>query len=229
MAVGVEAALRGNGSLAVGNIAGTNIVNILLILGLSALLRPLAPHLQTLRFDLPVMTATAVALMAMAWDGVLTRAEGAVLVGAAIVYTAAVIHWTQRESRTVQKEFAREYGTPRDGRATREVVWNLAVLVVGIAVIVVGSDWLVRGAVELARILGISDAFIGLTVVAIGTSSPELLTTVIGTLRNDRDIAIGNLLGSSVHNILLRKQITAKIMPVTCVTLGDRGCVLICE
>jgi cation:H+ antiporter len=112
-------------------------------------------------------------------------------------------------AKGVQADFAEEYATPPDGRTTRQIVWNLTSLIVCIAVIVIGAYWLVDGAVGLARMLGVSDAFIGLTVVAIGTSSPELVTTVVGTLRNDRDIAIGNLLGSSVYNILL-------ILGVTC-------------
>jgi cation:H+ antiporter len=213
LAVGIEAALRGSGSLAVGNIAGTNTLNILLILGLSALLKPLALSVRTVRFGLPMMIVAAVALMAMAWDGFLTRAEGAVLVGAALVFTVMIVRLARLESRAVRAEFAREYGAPREGRATRDVAWHFALLVGGIAMIVVGAKWLVDGAVQLARMLGVSDAFIGLTVVAIGTSSPELVTTVIGTLRNTRDIAIGNLLGSSIYNIILILGVTCLIPP----------------
>jgi cation:H+ antiporter len=213
LAVGIEAVLRGSGSLAVGNIAGTNTLNILLILGLSALLKPLALSVRTVRFGLPMMIVAAVALMAMAWDGFLTRAEGAVLVGAALVFTVMIVRLARLESRAVRAEFAREYGAPREGRATRDVAWHFALLVGGIAMIVVGAEWLVDGAVQLARMLGVSDAFIGLTVVAIGTSSPELVTTVIGTLRNTRDIAIGNLLGSSIYNIILILGVTCLIPP----------------
>jgi cation:H+ antiporter len=213
LAVGIEATLRGSGSLAVGNIAGTNTLNILLILGLSALLKPLAVSVRTVRFGLPMMIVAAVALMAMAWDGFLTRAEGAVLVGAALVFTVMIVRLARLESRAVRAEFAREYGAPREGRATRDVAWHFALLVGGIAMIVVGAEWLVDGAVQLARMLGVSDAFIGLTVVAIGTSSPELVTTVIGTLRNTRDIAIGNLLGSSIYNIILILGVTCLIPP----------------
>jgi cation:H+ antiporter len=213
LAVGIEATLRGSGSLAVGNIAGTNTLNILLILGLSALLKPLAVSVRTVRFGLPMMIVAAVALMAMAWDGFLTRAEGAVLVGAALVFTVMIVRLARLESRAVRAEFAREYGAPREGRATRDVAWHFALLVGGIAMIVVGAKWLVDGAVQLARMLGVSDAFIGLTVVAIGTSSPELVTTVIGTLRNTRDIAIGNLLGSSIYNIILILGVTCLIPP----------------
>ncbi|MGB3386358.1 MAG: calcium/sodium antiporter [Pseudaminobacter sp.] len=211
LAVGIDAALQGKGSLAVGNIAGTNIFNILFILGLSAAFLPLAMEMRTLRFDLPVMTVAACALLAMAWNGILTRVEGAILVGAAIIYTAAVIGWARRESRAVRLDFAKEYAIPASRRENGKVASHLAGLGIGIVVIVVGAEWLVDGAVELARIMGVSDAFIGLTVVAIGTSAPELVTTVISTLRQERDIAVGNLLGSSIYNILLILGITTLV------------------
>ena len=210
LAVCIEAARRGSGALAVANIAGTNIVNILLILGLSALLRPLALTMQTLRFDLPVMTLVAGALAVRALDGWLSRGEGIVMLLAAVVYTVAIIRLARRESFMTRMEFAREYTASHRLSPTGETVFNGAVLLLGIVVIVLGSDWLVDGGVGLARSMGISDAVIGLTIVAIGTSAPELVTTVIGTLRNERDIAIGNLLGSSIYNILA-------ILGVTCV------------
>jgi cation:H+ antiporter len=210
LAVGIEAALQGSGSLAMGNIAGTNTFNILFILGLSALLAPLALEMRTLRVDLPVMIAAAVALMAMSWDGLLTRMEGAVLAGAALVYTVVIVRGAKRESRRVKAEFAAEYAVAANG-TKRKAAASFAVLVIGIAVIVAGADWLVAGAVDLAGMLGVSDAFIGLTVVAIGTSSPELVTTIVSTLRQERDIAIGNLLGSSVYNILFILGVTALV------------------
>ena len=205
LAVGIDAALQGNGALAVGNIAGTNMANILLILGLSALLEPLALQMQTLRFDLPSMVAAALVLMVTAWDGVLTRGEGIVLLGLGALYTVGIAYFARRESRTIRAEFAKEFGkTPKRGeRSLREAVWSLAALLAGIVVIVVGADWFVDGAVGLARMMGVSDAFIGLTIVALGTSSPELVTTIVGTLKKERDIAVGNLLGSSVYNILV--------------------------
>lgn len=215
LAVGVLAAAEGNGSLAVGNIAGTNTFNLLFILGLSALLRPLSMQMRTVRFDLPVMTGAALLLWLLAADGVLVRGDGAVLVTAAIVYSALVIHTSRRESRPVQDEFVGEYSDdhgdapPVSGR--RRLTWDTALLVIGIAVVVIGAEWLVDGAVGIARDFGVSDAFIGLTVVAIGTSAPELVTTVISTIRNQRDIAVGNLLGSSIYNILLILGITALV------------------
>lgn len=203
LAVGIDAALQGNGALAVGNIAGTNTVNLLLILGLSALLHPLALHRRTLGLDLPVMVAAGLALLLLSLDGRLTRFDGAVLIAAGLAYTAAVLRTARRESRAVRMQCAPEYAAPdAGGRARRDILRSLAALVLGIGVIVVAADWFVDGAVALARLWGVSDAFIGLTVVAIGTSSPELVTTVVSTLRKQRDIAIGNLLGSSVYNIV---------------------------
>jgi len=211
LAVGIDAALQGNGSLAVGNIAGTNTFNILFILGLSALLMPLALEMRTLRIDLPMMIVAAVALVAMAWDGILTQAEGAVLVAAGLGYTVVIVRGAREEGRAIRAEFAREFGVGHGHHAKREVASNFAILVAGMVVIVAGADLLVDGAVGLARMMGVSDAFIGLTVVAVGTSAPELVTTIVSTLRNERDIAVGNLLGSSVYNILIILGVTALI------------------
>ncbi|PBN42904.1 calcium/sodium antiporter [Sphingobium sp. D43FB] len=207
LAVGIDAAVQGNGSLAVGNIAGTNTVNILLILGLSAALQPLAIQMQTLRLELPVIVFASATLLGFAWDGVLSRLEGLVLLTMGVIFTLAVIRIARRETMKVKLEFAREFGPRR--LAKRQTVTEMLMLAVGLIVIVVGADWLVDGAVALARLWHVSDAFIGLTIVAIGTSAPELVTTVISTIRGDRDIAIGNLIGSSVYNILV-------ILGVTC-------------
>lgn len=213
LAVGIEAARQGAGALAVGNIAGTNTVNILLILGMSALLRPLALESATLRFELPVMTVAALALLLMSLDGLLTRLEGAVLVLAGGVFTAALIAWSRQESRAVRAEYRSEYGVTRARRRVGEVAYALLMLVGGLAIVVLGSDWLVEGAIGLARQIGVSEAFIGLTIVAIGTSSPELVTTAVGTLRGNRDLAIGNLIGSSIYNVLLILGITCVVSP----------------
>ena len=210
LAVGIDAVLQGSGDIAVGNIAGTNVVNILLILGLSALMRPLALRAETLWLDLPMMVVASFALLYMASDGDLSRTEGIVLVSASLIYTTAVLHVARRERKAVRMSFAREIAAAtRPSESNGSLIPNLTALVVGLGVIVVAADWLVDGSVSLARFWGVSDAFIGLTIVAIGTSSPELVTTIVSTLRKQRDIAIGNLLGSSVYNILF-------ILGVTC-------------
>ncbi|MDX1884654.1 calcium/sodium antiporter [Mycolicibacterium sp. 120270] len=201
LAVGVVAAVEDNGALAVGNITGTNVVNLLLVLGLSALLLPLALELRTLRVELPVMTGAAVLLWLLAFDGVLSRLDGVVLIVCAIVYTGAVVASARRESREVASEFAEAY--PQQPEPPGRTALNVVMTVVGVAVIVVGAERLVDAAVGMARGFGVSDALIGLTVVAIGTSAPELVTTVVSTLRRQRDIAVGNLLGSSIYNIIL--------------------------
>ncbi len=224
LAVGIEAVRSGNGALAVGNITGSNTVNILLILGLSALLEPLALRLQTIRLELPAMVLTALLLMAMAWNGVLSRAEGAVMVGAGLLYTVLIIYASRKESRAARADFTREYGLPPNGSG-RETMRNLGALMLGIIMTVVGADWFVDGAVGLARAMGVSDAFIGLTIVAVGTSAPELVTTIIGTLKHERDIAVGNLIGSSVYNILIILGITC-LVPSSGVAV-DRKLILV--
>jgi cation:H+ antiporter len=210
LAVGVVAASEGTGALALGNIAGANVINLLFVLGLSALMLPLAIEMRTLRFELPVMAGAAILLWVLAVDGVLSRVDGLILVIGAIGYTYAVILAARRETREATAEFAEAY--PADGtRASggHRTALHVGMTLGGIAIIVLGAQRLVDGAVGMARAFGVSDALIGLTVVAIGTTAPELVTTVVSTLRGDRDIAVGNLLGSSIYNILL-------ILGVTC-------------
>lgn len=210
LAVGIDAALQDEGELAVGNIAGTNMVNILLILGLSAVLRPLAIRTRTVRFDLPVVVIASAMLMAMAWDGSLSRMDGALLTMAGLGYTFAIVRIASHESRS-GAGFAQDFTDGSESSPANGTGWSFAALILGIALSVLGAEWLVDGAVALAREWHVSDAFIGLTIVAIGTSSPELVTTVISTVRNTRDIAIGNLLGSSVYNILFILGITCLV------------------
>jgi cation:H+ antiporter len=210
LAVGVVAASEGTGALALGNIAGANVINLLFVLGLSALMLPLAIEMRTLRFELPVMAGAAILLWVLAVDGVLSRVDGLILVIGAIGYTYAVILAARRETREATAEFAEAY--PADGtRASggHRTALHVGMTLGGIAIIVLGAQRLVDGAVGMARAFGVSDALIGLTVVAIGTTAPELVTTVVSTLRGDRHIAVGNLLGSSIYNILL-------ILGVTC-------------
>lgn len=212
LAVGIDAALHGAGDLAVGNIAGTNIVNILLIFGLSAAIRPVGLRAETLWLDLPAIVLASLALFVLAMDGSLSRIDGMLLVGGAIVYTVAIVRAAQGERRSVQKAFAEGLAeTALAPEPQGRVLPNLVALIIGIAVVVLGADWLVEGAVGLARLWGVSDELIGLTIVAVGTSSPELVTTIVSTIRKQRDIAIGNLLGSSVYNIVCILGITCLV------------------
>jgi cation:H+ antiporter len=216
LAVGITASLQGRGALAVGNIAGTNVFNILFILGLSALLQPLPLHLHILKLELPVIIASAALMTGLAWDGVLSRLDGGVLFGAAVVYTVALIRISRAETQAVKEDFREMYGA--DAIMTRQtVVWTrvryAVVLAAGLGLLVLGADWLVSGAVDIARALGISEAMIGLTIVAMGTSAPELVTTIVATLKDERDVAVGNLLGSSIYNILVILGLTCLVTP----------------
>ena len=219
LAVGLTAAHEGRGPLAVGNIAGTNIVNILLILGLSAAIRPLPTRSLSVRLDVPVMIATAGVLFIMALDGVLDRTEGLGLLLAAVVYTVALVMLSRQEDSSTRLEFrdalAGQAPPSRHPTGGGAWVWNAVLLVAGMALAVLGAELLVAGAVALAKAYGVSDAFIGLTIVAIGTSAPELVTTLISTARNDRDVAIGNLIGSSIYNVLVILGLTMLAAPAS--------------
>ena len=210
LAIGIDAAVGGNTGLAVGNIVGTNLVNILFILGLSALLVPVAFQRSTLKFDLPAMTAAAVVLYLLALDGTLSLADGLLLLAGGVVYTLALLRISRRDTAEVTVDKAGAAGLMQDShRPSHDTVR----LLVGTLVIVLGAELLVNGAVSTAESLGVSEAVIGLTVVAIGTSAPELVTTLLSTMRGDRDIAIGNLLGSSIYNIAVVLGLTVIVAP----------------
>lgn len=219
LAVGVTAALEGQSGLAVGNIAGTNVFNILVILGLSAVVRPLPLHLLSFRLDVPVMIGAALTLIVMAWDGVLSRADGLLLLIGALSYTLSLLLLSRRESPAMRREYTEEFGratiAPEKGDALRSRwargLWYLALLAAGIAITLLGAELLVSGAVRLARTFGVSDEIIGLTIVAVGTSAPELATTLVATIRNERDVAIGNLVGSCIYNILVILGVTSLV------------------
>jgi cation:H+ antiporter len=216
LAVGIDAARSGSPGLAVGNIVGTNLVNILLILGLSALLVPVVFQRRTLRFDLPAMTAAAVALYVLSLDGTLRRPDGLLLLTGAAAYTWALLRISRRETADLSSDMTVEATDGESAVSTKgghRPLRDTVALLAGLLLIVLGAEGLVEGAVSVAQSLGVSEAVIGLTVVAIGTSAPELVTTVVSTLRGDRDIAIGNLLGSSIYNIAFVLGLTVMVAP----------------
>ncbi|MDL9947297.1 calcium/sodium antiporter [Gordonia sp. ABSL11-1] len=208
LAVGIDAAVHDAGPLAVGNIAGTNIVNILLILGLSAAMVPLTLGRQTVRLDLPVMVVSALLLWALAANGSLSRLDGTILLLLAIAYTITVVRAEISADDAPLSEVLDTAPVPD------RIGWRIVQLVGGVAVVVVGAEWLVTGAVDVAGDLGVSEAVIGLTVVAIGTSAPELVTTIMSTIRGERDLAIGNLIGSSIYNVTFILGTTSLFRPL---------------
>jgi cation:H+ antiporter len=211
LAIGLNAARQDNGGLAVGNIVGTNLVNVLLVLGLAAAIRPVTFEQRTLQFDLPVMIGAAFLLLLTARDGALSTLDGVWLCLYGAAYLSAVLVTSMRNVRTATATATLEGAAAGVGRAPRSraadlrdhPMWRTAVLLVGLGLIVGGSELLVDAAIDIARDLGVSDAVVGLTIVAIGTSTPELVTTLVSTFRGERALAVGNLLGSSVFNIAL--------------------------
>jgi cation:H+ antiporter len=212
LAVGIDAVQQGSPGLAVGNIVGTTLINILFILGLSALIRLIAFERRTLRFDLPAMTGASLALWLLALDGSLSRVDGTILCLGGAAYTAGII-WTSRKESAPVREDYESRSERTTGRGRRGPLLRVMTVVAGIGLVLLGAELLVDGSTDVARLLDVSEAMIGLTVIAIGTSAPELVTTLTSTLRGDRDIAVGNLLGSSVYNVALILGITVLTAP----------------
>jgi cation:H+ antiporter len=198
-AVSVGAALGGRTDIAVGNVVGSNVFNVLFILGLSALLTPLAVQMQVIRREVPIMIGAALLLLAFGLDGALSRTECAVLLVLLIAYTAFLVHQSRSESDARDK-YAHERRA--SGRWDGRLWFQLLLIALGLAALVAGSQWLVSAAAAFARMLGVSDLIVGLTIVAAGTSMPEVATSVVAALRKERDIAIGNIIGSNIFNIL---------------------------
>jgi cation:H+ antiporter len=199
MAVSVGAALSGTSDLAIGNVVGSNIANVLLILGISALVAPLLVHEQIIRQEIPIMIGASLLVVVMALDGGIGRIEAGLLFALVIAYTVFLVVQSRRASKDAEDEFASEIPTSQWDRH-----WSVqaALVIGGLALLVLGADWLVGAAVVFAKHFGVSDLVIGLTVVAIGTSMPEIATSLIAALRGQRDIAVGNVIGSNIFNLL---------------------------
>lgn len=210
MVVSALAATQGNPGLALGNAYGSNITNIALILGITALISPIAVHSQVMRKELPILTAVTALAAWQVWDGELTFVDALVLLGVFFVLLA----WSIRQGMTQKTdalgaEIAEEM-SHRSMPLRNAVLW----LVVGLLLLIVSSRILVWGAVELALGFGVSDLIIGLTIVAIGTSLPELASSVIAARKGEHDIALGNILGSNLFNTLAVVGIAGTISPM---------------
>jgi cation:H+ antiporter len=214
MAISVKSALQGSAGadLALGNVVGSNIFNVLFILGVSATIAPLVVHQQLVRLDVPIMVGTSLLVLIFALDGRVGRIEGGVLVAGAIAYTAFLVWQSRRETDAVKHEYEQEFdGAPASG--ARGWVGNVAFVLVGLALLVIGARWLVGASIEFARLFGVSELVIGLTIVAAGTSMPEVATSIIATLRGERDIAVGNVVGSCIFNVLAALGLASLVSP----------------
>lgn len=215
LAVGLTAIGGGAEDIAVGNIAGTNIVNILFILGLSAAIRPLPLQMDSIKNGIYTMIFAAILLFVLSLDGQLSTWDGLLMVFLGIVYLVIVVRTSKNEPQEIQQGFQQEYEpVPESEKSDYKVwSWNFMLLFCGIIATIYGADKLIEGSVEIAQFFGMSDAVIGLTIVAIGTSAPELATNLVATFRNERDVAIGNLLGSSIINIFIILGISGIFTP----------------
>lgn len=202
IAVSVDAALAGRTEIAIGNVIGSNILNVLFILGVSALIVPLVVNVQLVRQEVPVMIGASLLLPALGADGRIGLVDGVLLCGLLAAYTVFLVRQSRRETRAAQAEFGGEFTPAAPGSWDSTIAAQLALMAGGLALLVVGSEWLVDASTTFARLLGVSDLIIGLTIVAAGTSMPEVATSITAAIKGERDIAVGNVVGSNTFNIL---------------------------
>jgi len=203
MAVSVSGALSGNADVAIGNVVGSNTFNILFILGLSAAISGLSIEQRLLKFDIPVLILISLATYGLILNDIVGRIEGVVLFLGIIVYTVWLLRGARKgESPAVEAEYKEAVASVEGATFSQSLIFQIGLVLVGLALLVLGSQLLVNSATEIASALGVSDLVIGLTVVAAGTSLPELATSVLAAIRGQRDIAVGNVVGSNIFNLL---------------------------
>jgi cation:H+ antiporter len=230
LAVGVRAGLFGQAGetdIALGNVVGSNIANILLILGLGAIFGPLIVQKQLLRFDLPIMIGASLLLLPMSYNGHIGHVDGLVLLAGILLYTGWSIYKSRQDEKKVSVTpdtlpLRESVEDKADEEATSNWPLNIAFIIGGLCMLVFGSDWLVNGASQFALALGVSELIIGLTIVAVGTSLPEVATTVAATLKGERDLAVGNAVGSNIFNLLLILGATS-VVSAAGITVSDQA------
>ncbi len=220
MVVSIKAAIEGNPGIVVGNVVGSNICNIALILGVAAMVSPLSVKTQVIKREIPIMIIVSVILLLILLDDTITRVEGVFLVIGIITYIILGYNYSvkEKDNKEVIKEFQEIIP-----KSPYKVWQSLVLMTVGLGLLVVGSNLFVDGAVAIAENFGVSQAVIGLTVVALGTSLPELTTSIVASFKNENDIAIGNAVGSNVFNILSILGVSSLIRPIsnTGITMVD--------
>jgi cation:H+ antiporter len=202
VAVSVGAVLDGNPDIAIGNVVGSNIFNVLFILGISALIAPLIVNIQLIRQEVPIMLGASLLLLALGLDGKLSLLDGALLFALLVAYTVFLVVQSRRETQAAKDEYAAEVKPAEAGAWDDKLPMQLLLIVVGLAALVFGSEYLVTAAISFAKAMGVSDLVIGLTIVAAGTSMPEVATSITAAIKGERDIAVGNVVGSNTFNIL---------------------------
>jgi len=212
LVVSVEAALKGVPEIAIGNVVGSNIANVLLVLGVPALLLPLTCDATAIRRESAIMAGVTVVFILLCLTGSLQAWQGALMTAALVAY----LSWSYYNARNQEKQSEEMLAEEIEGIGVRpQSLWiSLGFVAFGFAGLVIGSDMLIHGAVDIARLAGLSPATIGLTLIALGTSLPELATSLVAAVRRHGDVAVGNVIGSNLFNILSIMGITAMIRPI---------------
>lgn len=208
--ISLKAALKNNGNISLGNVVGSNIANIALILGVAALIKPMKVQAQVVRREIPIMIFVSLMLVLFLINHEIDRIEGIIFSIGIIVYSVISVYLAKKENnKLIEEEFVE--GISKKPQKTWQ---SILFIISGLGLLIVGANLFLEAAVEIAKIFGMSQAVIGLTIVAIGTSLPELVTSAVASFKNEADIAIGNAVGSNVFNILLILGITAIIIPI---------------
>lgn len=202
LVVSISASLQNHPEISLGNVIGSNIFNVLFILGASALIIPLVVSSHLIKLDVPIMIICSIALFVMGLDGKLSLIDGILLIAGLVIYTSVLLIKNKNEKQGLSDEFTREYGQQSIDKPHIALFKHLLFIISGLALLVIGSRLLVEGARLIALQMGISQLVIGLTVIAAGTSLPEAATSIVASLRGERDIAVGNIVGSNIFNIL---------------------------
>lgn len=202
LAVSLQAVVTGQGEMALGNAVGSNIINVLFILGLSAAITPLMVSQQLIRLDVPILVVLSLLTWVLGLDGQLEQGDGILLILIGAAYTGFLIVQSRKESELVQQIYKKEY-SPVLEKKMRDWLLQIGLVIGGSILLVWGSRWFVSSATVIARSLGMSELVIGLTILAVGTSLPEIATSLMASIRGERDIAVGNVVGSNIMNIVL--------------------------
>ena len=212
LAISLKAAMNDSADLVLGNIIGSNIANILLILGISGLITPLHIKQRIVRIDVPIVIAMSIGLYVLALDGILSLSDGVVLLLGLLAYS--VFTYLQvRKNKVEIEELYEQDEEVQLASGTWFYVKNVGILLVGLALIVQGANWMVNSAVSIAQLLGMSELVVGLTIVSIGTSLPEVATSMTAARKGNADIAVANVLGSNIYNVLLTLGLTIVVAP----------------
>ncbi len=217
LVVSVNTAMAGQGNIAIGNVVGSNLFNICIILGISALVSPLKIKMQLLKIDIPILILVTGVFMFLFIDRHISRLEGIILVSGILLYTAGNIYMARKEKNAEVLEEFNESVSP--GKI--KWYWSAGMVIGGIGILVAGSEFLVKGAVDIARSLGVGETIIGITIIAAGTSLPELASSIVATIRKEYDIAIGNIVGSNIFNILGIVGISSLVKPLSAIAISN--------